>query len=100
MSSPSSEQPVVRRRWFVEGRVQGVWFRESTRQEAARIGGLKGWVRNLEDGRVEVVAEGRAGDLERLREFLGRGPPGAQVSGVVEAPAAEATPIGRFEVRR
>ncbi len=45
---------------IIKGRVQGVWFRESTRREAVSLG-IKGWVRNLPDGTVEVLAEGGEG---------------------------------------
>ncbi|MGE0385037.1 MAG: acylphosphatase [Gammaproteobacteria bacterium] len=63
---------------FVQGRVQGVFFRASTRDEALRLG-LTGWVRNLADGSVEVFACGRQADLDRLREWLARGPARARV---------------------
>lgn len=62
----------------VEGRVQGVWFRASTRAEASRLG-LAGWVRNLPDGAVEAVAEGPREALETLVAWARRGPPGARV---------------------
>ena len=65
----------------VSGRVQGVWFRASTRDEARRLG-LTGWVRNLPDGRVDAVFEG---EEERLRQVLAwchRGPPGARIDRV------------------
>ena len=73
-----------RRHWVVAGRVQGVWFRESTRRHVEELGGLRGWVRNLPDGRVEVVAEGQADRLEALRVFLSQGPDLACVEGVTE----------------
>ncbi|MET0768935.1 MAG: acylphosphatase [Solirubrobacteraceae bacterium] len=57
---------VVRRRIVAAGRVQGVWFRDSTRREAARLG-VAGSARNLPDGTVEVVAEGEPGAVDRLR---------------------------------
>lgn len=66
---------------IVKGRVQGVGFRAHTQWEAARLG-LTGYVRNLRDGRVEVVAEGARDDLERLERFLQAGPPGARVAQV------------------
>jgi acylphosphatase len=62
--------------------VQGVGFRAATRREGQRLG-LAGWVRNLPDGTVEVVAEGEGGTrLEALVAFLGEGPRGARVAGV------------------
>lgn len=66
---------------FVSGRVQGVYFRQTTRQVARRLG-LVGWVRNLPDGRVEVLAQGPAPQVEQLVEWLWHGPPAAAVSGV------------------
>lgn len=58
---------------FVEGRVQGVGFRFFVRDVARRLG-LKGWVRNLPDGRVEVVAEGPEGLLQEFLQRLQQGP--------------------------
>lgn len=66
---------------FVSGRVQGVYFRQTTRQEARRLG-LWGWVRNLSDGRVEVWAQGDEASLERFIDWLWEGPPRAAVTGV------------------
>lgn len=65
----------------VEGSVQGVGFRESTRTRAVSLG-LQGWVRNCEDGTAAVHAEGPARDVQALVEFLRTGPRGARVSGV------------------
>jgi acylphosphatase len=65
----------------VVGRVQGVFFRASTRNEAQRLG-LTGYAKNLLDGSVEVVACGDKEAVETLREWLRSGPPGAQVSGI------------------
>jgi acylphosphatase len=72
---------VIRRRVLVSGRVQGVYFRDSCRQEASRSG-VNGWVRNLGDGRVEAVFEGPAEAVERLVAWAGRGPRSAVVTGV------------------
>lgn len=66
---------------LVSGLVQGVFFRAATREQAKRLG-VTGWVRNLPDGRVEVLACGERGQLEALVEWLHEGPPHANVSGV------------------
>jgi acylphosphatase len=65
----------------ISGRVQGVGFRYSCYHEARRLG-LSGWVRNEFNGDVEVWAEGRAEKLDRLLQWLHRGPPGARVDSV------------------
>ncbi len=65
----------------VRGRVQGVGFRWSAREEAKRLG-LTGWVRNADDGSVEVTAEGRSDKLEAFAVWLARGPSGARVDTV------------------
>jgi protein-L-isoaspartate(D-aspartate) O-methyltransferase len=78
-------------RVLVEGRVQGVWFRESARQEADRLG-VAGWVRNLDDGRVEAVYEGDPAAVTALVGWSGRGPEGALVANLSvndEAPQGE-----------
>lgn len=66
---------------YVSGKVQGVCFRQSTCAEAERLD-LDGWVRNLDDGRVEVLVEGEAGAVRELAAWLEQGPEQAQVSGV------------------
>lgn len=66
---------------IVSGRVQGVCFRMSTSQQAKLLG-LTGWVRNLEDGRVEVFACGEAPLLDQLRKWLAHGPSMAMVINV------------------
>lgn len=63
---------------FVGGRVQGVWFRASTRDMAEGLG-LSGWVRNLADGSVEAVFEGPREAVDQALVWCRRGPPGAQV---------------------
>ena len=65
----------------VKGRVQGVYFRASTVQQARHLG-LTGWVMNRRDGSVEVVAEGRSDRLEELVAWCRQGPPGARVDEV------------------
>lgn len=66
---------------IVAGRVQGVFFRASTRHEAQRLG-VTGWARNLPGGDVEVLACGERPAVESLREWLWQGPPSARVTDV------------------
>ena len=68
-------------RFIVSGRVQGVFFRASTRNEAERLG-LAGSARNLDDGRVEVIASGADEALAALERWLWQGPPSARVEDV------------------
>ena len=71
----------VRVHVLIEGRVQGVFFRASTRDEA-RARGLSGWVRNLADGRVEAVFEGDKAVVENMLAWCRKGPPYAYVDQV------------------
>jgi len=73
----------VRTRVVVEGRVQGVWFRESTRRMAEEIG-VAGWVRNLPGGSVEAVFEGDSAAVARAVEWARRGPERAVVTALQE----------------
>ncbi|MDJ0507691.1 MAG: acylphosphatase [Crocosphaera sp.] len=66
---------------FVTGTVQGVGYRYSTVQEAQRLG-IKGWVRNLLDGRVEAIFEGIEPSVEEMVQWCHQGPRNAQVTGV------------------
>ena len=68
-------------RLLVRGRVQGVGFRDALQQVAERLG-VTGWVRNLADGRVESVAQGKPDDVAALLEWARRGPPAARVERV------------------
>lgn len=63
------------------GRVQGVYFRHSTKTEARRLG-LRGWVRNLGDGSVEVFAVGQRPQIDQLVDWCGKGPSNARVDRV------------------
>jgi len=84
---------------WVSGRVQGVWFRQSTREKAEELN-LRGWVRNLNDGRVEVMAAGEALAVRQLEAWLGQGPTLANVVDVCsEFPAEIAEQFDSFEVR-
>ena len=71
----------VRVHVFIEGRVQGVFFRANIREEASLLG-LTGWVRNCWDGRVEAVFEGEKEKVERVIAWCKKGPPGAMVRDV------------------
>lgn len=66
---------------FISGRVQGVFFRSNTRKKALELG-LGGWVRNLNDGRVEAVFEGEESFIEKVIDWCHRGPSYASVDEV------------------
>lgn len=85
-------------RFVVSGRVQGVYFRQSTADRATALG-LDGWVRNRPDGRVEGVAAGAPEALAQLRTWLDRGPPAARVE-AVEWEQSSGQPESGFVVRR
>ena len=72
---------MVRAHVIISGMVQGVFFRSETRDETKKLR-VKGWVRNLPDGRVEAVFEGEEENVKKLIEFCRRGPPGARVTDV------------------
>lgn len=82
----------------VRGRVQGVYYRGSTEARARQLG-LTGWVRNDNNGDVEIVACGNTVALKALEEWLWRGPANAQVESVLATPLAWEK-YERFEVRR
>jgi acylphosphatase len=84
-------------RYVVAGRVQGVYYRASAAREAAALG-LRGWARNLPDGRVEVVAGGDAPALESFAAWLWKGPPAARVDSVAVQEWSEPVPEG-FAIR-
>lgn len=84
-------------RFLVSGRVQGVYFRASTREQALALG-VQGQARNLADGRVEVIACGQMQALDQLEHWLQRGPPAARVD-VVRREAIQAQSFTGFMVR-
>jgi acylphosphatase len=86
-----------RRRVVVQGHVQGVFFRETTRRRALSAG-LAGWVRNTADGSVEAVFEGEREAVDRLVAFAREGPRGARVDWV-DVVSEEPEGLAGFEVR-
>jgi acylphosphatase len=88
---------VIRRRVLAHGRVQGVFFRDSTRQEAERLD-VAGWVRNTEEGSVEAVFEGEPDEVDALVWFMRSGPESADVNRV-DVDEEEPEGLQRFEVR-
>ena len=94
LAAPVYREYVARRvHLLISGVVQGVGFRFATQREASRLG-LRGWVRNRPDGRVEAVAEGPAEAVERFVDWCQRGPPGALVRDVA---VERGQPEGRAE---
>jgi acylphosphatase len=88
---------LIRRRAIIYGRVQGVFFRDTTRRQAAARG-IAGWVQNRDDGTVEAVFEGGREAVEAMVAFCRQGPPGAHVDRVeVSEEAPEG--LSGFEVR-
>jgi acylphosphatase len=87
----------VRKRVVVHGNVQGVFFRDTTRQKAGEHG-VAGWVENRSDGAVEAVFEGEPDAVERMVEFCRDGPRGADVN-EVEATGEEPEGLSGFDVR-
>ena len=85
--------------FLIQGRVQGVGFRWFVQREAGELD-LRGWVRNTEDGEVEVLAAGDPADLDELRVSLKRGPRGSRVDRVIEhtLEESEARGLGSFRI--
>jgi acylphosphatase len=89
---------VVAKRLIARGRVQGVWYRGSAKEEADVLG-VKGWVRNLRDGSVEAHAEGEESAVDALAAWMRHGPPFAHVT-VVDEESAEIEHCTSFAVLR
>ena len=85
------------RRFTVTGRVQGVFFRDSTRRKANALG-LTGYAKNRPDGSVEVLACGAVESLDELGEWLREGPRMAAVAGVQASPVENADPPRDFSI--
>jgi len=88
----------IRARVFVSGRVQGVYYRANTR-DAARARDVDGWVRNLDDGRVEAVFEGEEAAVEAMIEWCHTGSPAATVDDV-DVAYEEPRDESGFSIRR
>jgi acylphosphatase len=88
----------VARRYLISGRVQGVGFRAFTETQAA-VEGLHGWVRNLGDGRVEVLFEGDMEAVERAEAKLRRGPAGARIQDLIVEDVAPSGRATGFNIR-
>ena len=86
--------------FLIHGRVQGVGFRWFVQREAAELG-LQGWVRNTDNGEVEVVASGPPEDLDELRAELKKGSRGSRVDKVIEhqLDESEANDLKDFEIQ-
>ena len=84
---------------MVKGRVQGVGYRASTQSEAQKLA-LHGWVRNLPDGKVEFVAEGRRENLEKLLAWAKKGPTTASVADLQVRWGAFKSEFTEFAVQR
>jgi acylphosphatase len=82
---------------IIEGRVQGVWFRESTRGQAVSLG-VSGWVKNRPDGAVEALLEGPEDAVMRLVTWCGKGPSAANVTGIHETEEAWRGEFDAFDV--
>jgi acylphosphatase len=91
---------MVRQHVFVEGRVQGVGYRQWVKERAERMG-IRGWIRNNDDESVEVLAEGEPTALETFKDLLKQGPTGAHVERLQEdhTPGAATGEFDGFGVR-
>jgi len=83
---------------IISGRVQGVYYRYSTQQEAKRLE-LTGWVKNLPGGKVEAVVEGDGAVVEQLIAWCRQGPPGAYVSEIEQTISEASGEFTEFEIR-
>ncbi len=89
---------MVRLHVYITGRVQGVFFRAHT-QDQARLLSLCGWVRNLPDGRVEAVFEGEVEKVMEMLKWCHRGPPASHVTKVEEVWDEKEEWFTNFEIR-
>jgi acylphosphatase len=85
---------IVCEKCWVSGRVQGVWYRGNTQDQAQQLG-LAGYAHNLSDGRVEVLACGEAHAVQALKDWLWEGPSAARVTDVQCEPVKDINPVPR-----
>jgi len=97
MNTNSTPVKQISRRFLVSGKVQGVWFRASTREQATRLE-LKGYAKNLENGDVEVLAQGYPDAINELFAWLNEGPRLARVDRIKEVDAQDAIIVSDFRV--
>ena len=83
---------------IISGRVQGVWFRANTRNQADQLG-IKGWVRNTSDGNVEAVFEGEEKLVKEMLKWCNYGPPSARVEKVKVEKQPAKNDFDRFLIR-
>lgn len=83
---------------FVSGRVQGVSFRYYTAQKAEELG-LKGWVRNTEDGELEAVFEGKQDKIKEIISWMRKGPPSAKIDNINIKEEQNRGEFSNFEIR-
>jgi len=81
----------------ISGKVQGVWFRASTKQKAEMLG-LKGWVRNTSDGNVEAVFEGDEKQVDEIIDWCNQGPPLAEVKNI-DVKTQDIVNFDKFEIK-
>jgi acylphosphatase len=98
-AASAAERKVVRAHWFVSGQVQGVGFRAFTYEAATELK-VRGWVRNLTDRRVEIVAEGDEAAVAALLAKVKKGPQFGRVEKVAEGKVDAGEKLGeKFEIR-
>lgn len=89
---------IKRVRVFISGKVQGVFFRASTKEQAEKLD-LSGWVQNLPDGKVEAVFEGKQDSVDKMVSWCRQGPPAGRVD-KVEVEEEESQNLSGFKIRR
>ena len=89
---------IIAKHVLISGRVQGVWFRATTREKAEEYN-IKGWVRNTSDGKVEAVFFGEEKDVDKLIQWCHHGPPLAKVEKVEVTPYTSKEEFKGFTIK-